>query len=80
MGDEPEVGKSAAVEDAPNTDAIVRKMAKRALPDLQVRHVTGAAKEEPHGDETTQRLIRSNFPKAARLRSARDLPAGAASQ
>jgi hypothetical protein len=80
MGNEPEVRKSAVVEDAPSTDAIVRKMAKRALPDLQVKHVTDAAKEEPHGDDTTQRLIRSNFTKAARLRPARDLRTGAASQ
>ena len=44
MGNEPEVKESFDVEDAPGADAILRKMAKRALPDLQVKHVTGAAK------------------------------------
>ncbi len=80
MGNEPEVGKTLAVEDAPGADAILRKMAKRALPDLQVKQMTGAAKETPDGEDPMQRLIRPNFPKAARVRSARDVPAGAASQ
>ena len=80
MGNEPEVRKSFGVEDAPGADAILRKMAKRALPDLQVKHVTGAAKEEPRGEDTMQRLIQPNLLKAARLRPSRDVPTGAASQ
>ena len=80
MGKEPEVGKSPRADEAPSTEAIVRKMAKRALPELQVKRVTDAAKEEPRGDDTAQRLIRSNLLKGARLRPRRDLPAGAAPQ
>jgi hypothetical protein len=80
MGTQPEVRKSLGVEDAPGTDAILRKMAKRALPDLQVKRVSDAAKEEPRAEETMQRLIRSNFLKGARLRPSRDTPTGAASQ
>jgi hypothetical protein len=79
MGNEAEVKKSSPAERALSTDAIVRKMAKRALPDLQAKQAAGAAKEPPR-DDTTQRLIRSNLSKAARLRSARDMPAGAAPQ
>ena len=55
-------------------------MAKRALPDLQAKHVTGGAKEESRDEDTMRRLIRLNLLKAARLRPARDVPAGAASQ
>jgi hypothetical protein len=80
MGTEPEVRKPLGVEDAPGTDAILRKMAKRALPDLQAKRATGAAKEEPRAEETMQRLIRSNFPKGARLRPSRDSPTDAAAQ
>jgi hypothetical protein len=80
MGNDPEVRKSVAVEDAPGTDAIVRKMAKRALPDLQGKRVAGAAKEQPREEDTMQRLIRSSLPKAARLRPSRDVSSGAASQ
>jgi hypothetical protein len=80
MGNEPEVKKSVDAEDAPGADAILRKMAKRALSDLQVKHVTRVAKEEPRGEDTTRRLIQSNFLKAARLRHSRDVPTGAASQ
>ena len=80
MGNESEVRKSAVVEDAPSTDAIVRKMAKRELPDLQVKHVTGAAKEEPRAEDTTQHLIQLNFQKADRLRQSRDVPTGVASR
>ncbi|MGD0999923.1 MAG: hypothetical protein ABSA67_04410 [Candidatus Brocadiia bacterium] len=75
-----EVRKSLDVEDAPGTDAIVRKMAKRALPDLQGKRVTAAAKEQPRGEDAMQRLIRSNLLKGARVRPARDVPAGAASR
>jgi len=80
MGNDPGLRKSFGVEDAPGTDAILRKMAKRALPDLQDKQATGAAKEESRGEDTMQRLIRSNFQKAARLRPSRDVPTGAASQ
>ncbi len=80
MGNEPEVGKMIGVEDAPGADAILRKMAKRALPDLQVKHVTGVAKEEPTGEDTMRRLIRSNFLKATGQHVSDDVPTGAASQ
>jgi hypothetical protein len=80
MGNEPQVEKSFDVEDAPGADAILRKMAKRALPDLQVKHVTHIAKEEPRDEDTMRRLIRSNFLKAARLRHSRDVPTSAGSQ
>jgi hypothetical protein len=80
MGDEPQVEKSFDVEGAPGADAILRKMAKRALSDLQVKHVTRAAEEEPQGEETMRRLIQSNFLKAARLRHSRDVPTSSASQ
>jgi hypothetical protein len=78
MGNQPEARKPAHVEGAPSTDAIVRKMARRALPELQVKRGTRAAKEEPSGDDMTRRLIRPNFLKAARLRRAPDVPAGTA--
>jgi hypothetical protein len=78
MGNQSEVRKPADVEGAPSTDAIVRKMAKRALPELQVKRGTRAAKEEAPADDATRRLIRSNFLKAARLRRAPDMPAGTA--
>jgi hypothetical protein len=80
MGNEPEVRKSLGVEDAPGADAILRKMAKRALPDLQVKHVTAASKEGSPGEDTMQRLIQSNFLKASRLRASHDVPTGAASK
>jgi hypothetical protein len=80
MGNEQEVKKSFAVEDAPAADAILRKMAKRALPDLQVKHVSSAAKEEPRSEDAARRLIQSNFLKAVRLRHSRDVSADAASQ
>jgi hypothetical protein len=80
MGDELEVKKSLGVEDLPGADAILRKMAKRALPDLQVKHVTDAAKEEPRAEDTTRRLIQLNSLKADRLRQSRDVPTGVASQ
>ena len=80
MGNELEVTKSLGVEDAPGADEILRKMAKRALPDLQVKHVTGTAKVGPPGEDTMQRLIQPNFLKAARLRASHDVPTGAASK
>lgn len=81
MGNEPKARKSVAVEDAPGTDAIVRKMAKRALPDLQrVKRAAGAADEQPRDEDTMQRLIRSNLLRAARLRQSNDVPTGAASK
>jgi hypothetical protein len=80
MGTDAKVRKSPGVEDAPDTAAIVRKMAKRALPDLQIKRASGVAKEEPLAEETMQRLIRSNLLKGARARPSRDAPAGAASQ
>ena len=80
MGNELEVSKPLGIEEAPGADAILRKMAKRALPELQVKHVTDAAKEEPSAEDTTRHLIRLNFQKAGRQRRSRDLSAGAASQ
>jgi hypothetical protein len=80
MGNELEVTKPLGIEEAPGADAILRKMAKRALPDLQVKHVTGAAKEESRVEDTTRQLIRLNFQKSSRLRRSRDLSAGATSQ
>ncbi len=81
MGNESKVKRVSAVEDAPGTDAIVRKMAKRALPDLQrARCAAGGADEQPRDEDTMQRLIRSNLLKAAELRPASDVPADAASK
>jgi hypothetical protein len=74
MGNDWEVRKPFSVEDAPGAEAILRKMAKRALKDLEVKHVTNAARD------TMQRLIRSNFLKAARLHSGRGVLTGADSQ
>ena len=72
--------ESVGVEDVSGADAILRKMAKRGLADLQVRHVSSVASEEPSGEDAMQRLIQSNFLRAARLRRSRDVTGGAASQ
>ena len=80
MGNEPEARKSFVVEDAPGTDAILRKMARRALPDLQSKRAPDAANEEPRSEDTMKRLIRSNLLKAARLRPSRDASTGTTSK
>ena len=80
MGNVPEVKELFRLDEARGADVILRKMAKRSLPDLQVKHVTDAAKEKSRAEDATRRLIQLNFLKPGRLRHSRDVPTGAASQ
>ena len=80
MGNESEGKAVFGAEDPAGADALLRKMAKRGLSELQVKQVTDAAKEQLPGEQTLQQLIRMNFLKAARLRQSREMSSGATSQ
>ena len=70
--------KSLGVEETPGVDAILRKMAKREVSELQVSHIA-AVNEKQRDDDTMQRLLQSNFLKAARMHFSRNARTGAGS-